>query len=258
MKRTFQNTIRAIQRSRPAKALAHGVYTLALRVYEGEHLPAASSLLSLGTRIGGPDSWALDFLGLIAQRRGDRAKAAHNYEAALQVDPRNTRALGRLAHSLLRLGERGRALAMAEQLRLLGDVQPGFALDFGRYLDEEGDHETALPWYKIAAESGHPTSRMCLAHCLVDLGRPEEALPLYERLVAEGESGGVHPSIALRSKLGIANVEFDLGNKEAALSTAQDALHEYENKCDEEDVQYAREVVEWLEDELLHPSGSGQ
>ncbi|MEO7331473.1 MAG: tetratricopeptide repeat protein, partial [Minicystis sp.] len=177
-----KSELEAALRSRPdlmSALVALGQIKLA----EGDLVSAADRLESaLRT---GDDFNARMALGSVRVQQQKPAEAIEHFQRAAQLDPRSADALTSLGQALLGLGkadEAERALRAALQLR---QDQPamvalGFALSrqkkaeqalgvFGQVLSQDGGVAPALYGAAMASE---------------DLGRPEQAMDFYRRLLA--------------------------------------------------------------------------
>ncbi len=211
---------------------------------------AAGSVLALALRLGGRQSGLVFLEGLIAERSGDRDRATRCFQEALEADPGNAPAREWLAALLAQSGRKREALHHANQLRVAGGVTAEFAFELGRLLaKQERDHGEALGWFETAEKLGHHAATLCRAHCLLNLGRAQEAFDLYQEASRQEQ---VHPSVTLDSKLGMAKATFDLGDAQRALTLARAALADHEPELRSEDVAHAREVIAWLESEIAH------
>jgi predicted Zn-dependent protease len=127
-------------------------------------------------------------LGVAARRSGDREAAAGWFRQALAADPGHRAARVEIATALRELGRLEEA--EAEYRRLL-EAQPGWffpLLGLGLCARRRRDMPAALDYLAAAAAAAPATeraSRQEYATALRELGRPEDAEPVYRALLAD-------------------------------------------------------------------------
>ena len=218
-------------------------------LYDHGQLRTANFLLEACRLTGGVDSWLLDFQGHIARQQGLTRKAIRKFEAGLELDPGNTRARQRLAYCFARIGEVEQATEQARRLLLSGAAPAGFAQALGEALLDGGiDHAKALEWFQLAAErdSEWEQPRLCVAHCLLNMGQTDDALSLYQELASTTRE----PWIVGAATMGVAKALHDLGRIEEGLTVARSLVQQAEElRLPARESEEARAVVGWLEDE---------
>lgn len=218
-------------------------------LYDHGQLRAAYFLLEACRLTGGVDSWLLDFQGHIARQRGRTRAAIRKFEGALELDPGNTRARQRLAICLARIASIEQATEHARRLLLSGGMTDILAYRLGEALiDARVDHAKALEWFQLAAERDREweTPRLCVAHCLLNMGRTDDALSLYQELASTTRE----PWIVGAATMGVAKALHDLGRIEEGLTVARSLVQQAEElRLPARESEEARAVVGWLEDE---------
>ncbi|MEM9454368.1 MAG: serine/threonine-protein kinase [Myxococcota bacterium] len=224
-------------------------------------------------------------LGLILKLQGRYEEAEAEYRAALTIwqdalGPERTKtALAR--HSLATiLNAMGRPKQAEAQIRAaistltktLGDEHPNVAKaahNLGRILEAQGRLEEAEAQFRRSLSRGEPvlgpehpdvvTTRTCLASILLDLDRPDEALPLIEQTWARLPSAEIPPLARGQVTFVLARalwaIEGPLRDRTRAQRLADEALRWYA-KVEEVHDEDEAEVRRWR-DEHRSPRAQG-
>lgn len=139
--------------------------------------------------------------------------ARRSFERALGHDPEHEDALAGLGESLLKLGERGGALAAFERILALGlHEDHELMLQVGRALFREGMLAPAHRFFELAvnAHPDSPDAAACLGYASHRLGREGQALYWLRRTLA------LDPTYS-EARIYIGNVLYDRSETEAAL-----------------------------------------
>jgi len=145
--------------------------------------------------------------------REEFAWARRGFEAALGLEPDHEDALAGLGEALLRLGERGAALAAFERILALGlHDDHELMLQIGRALFRDGLLPQAHRYFELAA-TAHPDSAdasACVGYACHRLGRDPDGFYWLRRALS------LDPQYA-EARIYLANVLYDRGETEAAL-----------------------------------------
>jgi adenylate cyclase len=159
---------------------------------EREALGVEIKQLAISAYAADPDdAVAILYYGYHTTAESDRTKDFSDVERALALEPNNTEVLRVVAYILSRIGRFDDALVLSE--RMLA-IDPTCIVCYPHLLDaytQTGNLDKAeqLQRRRIALVDdfgGHTN----LAHVLVDAGRPDEALEIYERMAEEHKAQG--------------------------------------------------------------------
>ncbi|NNF49814.1 MAG: tetratricopeptide repeat protein [Woeseiaceae bacterium] len=131
---------------------------------------------------------AIHLLGLVEKNAGDTAAAARLFERAAELDPQDPE----IANNRAALARQNGDVALAEsEFRRALAINPTFrqaSTGLGRLLIDTERWQEALELYEplVAADSGDVVLRYGLATAILNLGRTEEAADLFDALIREG------------------------------------------------------------------------
>jgi|GEM_PF-2780201 len=167
----------------------------------------------------------LNLLGRMLLRDGDLAGAEAAFREAAEGDPEYADAWANLGHVLLR-GERRAEAEQCFHRAIQHDREHGLAnLSLGKMFFAQQRPDLAVPYLHtgIQRELSHREGQLTLALALLELGRLDEAITAYRRLVAAGdEDPEVYCGLAT-SLEAMCEFELALAGYEAALEL--DATH---------------------------------
>jgi tetratricopeptide (TPR) repeat protein len=132
---------------------------------------------------------SLNVYGRLLDRRGDLVGAEAAFRSALEADPGYADALANLGELLLRTG-RGVEAEQCFRKAINHDREHGLAnLSLGRILYDQRRPELAVPHLHtgIQRELTNRPAQYTLAVALHELGRLDEAITTYRRLIAAGD-----------------------------------------------------------------------
>ncbi len=163
----------------------------------------------------------LNLSGRILLRNGDLAAAEDAFRQAVESAPEYADALANLGHVLLRRDAGASADAEALFHRAIShDQEHGLAnLSLGQMYYEQRRPDKAVPHLQagIQRELSHRAGQRVLAECLWQLGRLDESVTAYRRLLAAGDSDPeVYCGLA-RALEALGELELALAGYEAAL-----------------------------------------
>lgn len=147
---------------------------------------------------------------------GDAAAAVERFRRAVALDPSSADAQLGLARALARLGrleESEQHFRKAAELER-GDSATQILLELADRYEKAGLRQKAVEIYALLPHAPEAAER--LGYLLVELGRPAEALPILEKLVAGS------PTTTVRAELAIAYSR--TGQPEKALEQLRTAL----------------------------------
>lgn len=152
-------------------------------------------------------------MGYARLAREEFAWARGSFEAALGLNPTHEDALAGLGETLLKLGERTRALTCFDEVLALGFRDDhDLVIQMGRALFREGMFEHARGFFEVAA-TAHPDSSeaaACLGYATHRRGDEEASLYWLRRAL---DLDAAHAE----ARIYLANVLYDRGEYEAAL-----------------------------------------
>jgi lipoprotein NlpI len=131
-----------------------------------------------------------------AMKNGDHGVAQEQFEALHEQYPERTGPLANLGILAMKADEPSRASALFEQVVALDPSHTAALNHLGVIARENGEFEKAEKYYRqaLAADPDYLPAVMNLAILLdIYLGRPGEALPLYEQYQASSEEP--HPRL---------------------------------------------------------------
>jgi tetratricopeptide (TPR) repeat protein len=159
-----------------------------IKLAEGD-LVGASAQLEAALRQG-DDYAARMALGNVRLQQQRPADAVEHFQHAVQLDPRSAEAKSALGQALLgagKLDEAERTLRAAVQAR--GDTQAMAALGFALERQKKADQALAVFQQVLAQEPAAAPALFGAGVASEDLGRNEQALDFYKRLLALPEDG---------------------------------------------------------------------
>lgn len=177
------------------------------------------------------ESWAMNNLGTVLERRGDhdtaatwldRAADADSHIAMFEVAMRFRKSTGSFRfvgaeYWFRRATEAGHVPAMYQLARLFHDHAPWYDAIAGGSGDSAAAEAEA--WFRRAAGAGHVGALSGLAGLLLDAGRLDEAQTWFRRLADLGDAGGCYGLAIVARRRG------DTHAREAALLDASRAGH---------------------------------
>jgi RNA polymerase sigma-70 factor (ECF subfamily) len=196
---------------------------------------------------------ALVGLGMAHQAAGQDEEALRHLRRAVEADPANQIAWGKICQILGGHREKWRELAAVYEKRLT--LQPEAAANFHSYLADVysalGEHEAAERHIRRALETDPENidAKFLLGGLLARQGRPQEALAALEE---------VAPRLAQRdpaadewNRFQLAHVQCFLGNYDRATDAARSVLLDAKDTRCDRIVERCARVIEWC----CHQSG---
>lgn len=146
---------------------------------------AASSSLDHVLALAPACEEALSLAGVLAQMRGEHAKAAELLRRARELNPKSPRTQMALGISLFERGDAGGAVAA---LRRACELAPGLAsawYNLGKALKLDAQVEAAIGALQraLAIEPSHVSAQLTLADALASIGRIDEAVTRLRQLL---------------------------------------------------------------------------
>jgi tetratricopeptide (TPR) repeat protein len=182
-----------------------------LKLAEGDLVGAADRLeAALRLNDDFPTRMALGGVKVQQQKPAD---AVDHFQRAVQLDPRSAEAIGSLGQALLSAGraeEAERALRAAAQMR----QDPATAIALGFALSRQKKNDQALDVFSqvLAHDGAVPPALYGAATASQDLGRIDQAIELYKKLIALPADGP--------QKQMVADLQKDAQTRLTALSAA--------------------------------------
>ncbi len=143
------------------------------------------------------DALRVEFQSAVqAMENGDLSAAQERFERLHQDNPERTGPLANLGILAFEEGDLEKAKAHFEQVVALDSAHVTALNYLGVIAREQGEFDVAEQYYRqaLASESDHLPAMMNLAILLdIYLGRPAEALPLYERY--QDATGDANPRL---------------------------------------------------------------
>lgn len=126
-----------------------------------------------------------DFLGRAYAAEGRADEAIHQYELAVELEPRNVEARENLGAALIAAGRSEEATRQLREVLRLAPQRPLAAVNLGAALERLGRSAEALSVYRkaIAVNPENEKAHHNLALLLSRLGRYEESLPHYRKVI---------------------------------------------------------------------------
>jgi len=160
--------------------------------FRQQRFDEAETWIARAREIEPDNARGLNLSGRILLRNGDLAAAEDAFRQAVESAPEYADALANLGHVLLRRDPDASADAEALFHRAISyDQEHGLAnLSLGQMYFEQRRPDKAVPHLQagIQRELSHRAGQRILAECLWQLGRLDESVTAYRRLLAAGDS----------------------------------------------------------------------
>ena len=198
---------------------AQACQLMAAMLIRQERLDEAMDWITRARQAEPDNPRSLNLMGIVLERRGDLAGAEAAFREAVGGDPDYPDALANLGHVLLAKGD----AAEAEQYfrhAIRHHREHGLAnLSLGGLLHAQGKPAAAVPLLQagIQSELSNRPGQYTLAVALQELGRLDEAITAYRRLVAAGDKD---PEVFV----GLADALVATGEPEVAMAGYETAL----------------------------------
>jgi Flp pilus assembly protein TadD len=156
---------------------------------EAGRLPEAKKVFEgvLASHAGHPK--ATFYLGVLAEKQGDKAEAEKRYRAALERAPQLAEAAVNLAAMLVEAGRNDEAVKVLEPAVEKNPADPLLHTNLAFALAATGNKEGAVVHYRAALKAAdNPETRFALAVALVEAKKKDEAVGELKKVLSAGQA----------------------------------------------------------------------